>query len=36
MIHIANATDSIRGDAAKKLIDFCLNNSKYMILALNT
>lgn len=33
MIHIANATDSIRGDAAKKLIDFCLNNSKYMILA---
>lgn len=33
MIHIANATDSIRGDAAKKLINFCLNNSKYMILA---
>ena len=33
MIHIANATDSIRGDAAKKLRDFCLNNSKYMILA---
>lgn len=33
MIHIANATDSIRGDTARKLIDFCLNNSKYMILA---
>lgn len=33
MIHIVNATDSIRGDTAKKLIKFCLNNSKYLILA---
>ena len=33
MIHIANASDSICGDAARKLIDFCLTNSKYIILA---
>ena len=33
MIHIANATDSIRGDASRKLIDFCLSNSKFLILA---
>lgn len=33
MIHIANATDNICGETARKLIDFCLNNSRYIILA---
>lgn len=33
MVHIENAVETIRGEAAERLIQFCMNNSRHIILS---